>query len=195
MTIRFTPGKYASFQYGEHSIDVIITEEFAKRVTQRSPKLDRLDWLLREGIKEALDVLISMPGTKSIQCTLRTKKSKIHVPVILERLSTDPRRIIASPATVYVGEFSPYETDYPFTFENPATGTSVIFERDYEPELMQAVMDDLEPRHPNLRKRRGYHFMTRTISYIAEVEPARRAILIPDARWHQETYIFEFEAA
>jgi len=183
-------GVYKTFQYDQYVITLVVTDEFVSRVTSRNPKISVLEWLVVEGVKEPLDLFIGMTGTHSIQATLNANKSRIFVPLVLERNRRNPYAITVKFKTVYVGDFIPYKDDYRFTFDkNPKV--EVVFERDYEPELMAAVVDDLKERWP-LEAPRGYHLKTDLIDYIAEVEPDLR-ILIPDAGWRRESYIFEFE--
>jgi hypothetical protein len=194
MAIKFAFGKYGEdFAYEEHTISVFLSAEFIKRVTSRKPKpnLETLKWLLDEGVKDPLDYFIGQQGTLSIEATLRTAKSKINVPLIIERRRGDPSKIKITVKTIYVGEFIPYETDdYVRTFEHLNPPMRIVFERDYDPALMDAVMDDLRTRA--IKAHTGYHFMDEFISYIAEVEPDE--ILIPDARWRRAMHVFEFAA-
>lgn len=67
---------------------------------------------------------------------------------------------------------------------------SVVFQRDYEPELVQMVLDDLNDRVGKLEDGTAYHLGDDTFSYIAEVEG--RDILITDARWEKDVYVYSF---
>jgi hypothetical protein len=186
----FSVGKFASFDYEAHAITVILTAEFVKRFGQRKPEPSRTEWLLREGIKEPLDVLIGMPGTKFISSILKAKKTKINVALAITRLSGKKIQVIAT--TVHVGQkFFTRIKDYVFQLEGRRRVPGVVFEREYEPELIQAVLDDLEPRLATLEDGAAYHLGNDTIDYIAEREG--EMVRIPDARWMQDLYVYEFD--
>jgi hypothetical protein len=77
------------------------------------------------------------------------------------------------------------------TYENQAF--RVVFERDYERALVDAVIEHLKTKIRGLRQNRAYHLVSKSVDYIAEVERGR-VILIPDARWRRSLYVIEFAA-
>jgi hypothetical protein len=109
----------------------------------------------------------------------------------ITKTSGEPPRIQVVCTTIFVGQFFPRDLkDYPYEFQmNPTV--SVSFEREYEPALVQAVMDDLESRIETLKSGSGYHLGDEVVDYIAEVEDD--GISIPDARWMRDTYVYEIK--
>lgn len=66
----------------------------------------------------------------------------------------------------------------------------VVFEKEYELELVQAVLDDLQPQIKTLIDGDCYHLGNNFVDYIAE--PENGLIRIVDARWRKDVYFFEF---
>ena len=192
--VKYVPGHYASFVYEGYKISIILTEEFVRRFGMRKPNPERTEWLLHEGIKEPLDTLIAMPGTRSLSAILKAQKTKINLVLLLTRGSGEPPRIKALAKTIHVGKFFPNDLkDYVFKMEGLRGGSAmkVIFERDYEEDLMRAVLEDLSKVYKTLEDKAGYHLGDEVVDYIAEREGG--TIHIADARWTQESYIYEFQ--
>jgi len=187
----YHPGRFSVFQYEGHKVSVILTDEFVIRYGQRKPKPERTEWLLTEGIKEPLDTLIAMPGTRSLSAVLKAQKTKINLVLVLSRSSGEPPRIKIVVRTVHVGIFFARDIkDYVYTMAGAKKGMHVVFERDYEPDLMQAVIEDLSKVYKTLQDGAGYHLGDDIVDYIAEREGTE--IRIADARWAQEFYVYEF---
>jgi hypothetical protein len=145
----YFPGYYSSFVYEEHRISVVLTDEFVHRFKTRKPDPGRTKWLLNDGIKEPLDTLIAMPGTRSLTAILKSQKTKINLVLLLKRSSGEPPRIKVIAKTIHVGEFFPNKLkDYEFGMEGEKGGPTmkVVFERDYEEDLIQAVCLRIYPK-------------------------------------------------
>lgn len=68
---------------------------------------------------------------------------------------------------------------------------TVVFERDYETDLIQAVLEDLSKVFRTLEDGAAYHLGDEIVDYIAEREGG--TIRIADARWPQEFHVYEFQ--
>jgi len=186
------PGTFSVFTHDGHKVSVILTKEFVKRFRERKPDPDAIRRLLKEGIKDPLDMFLAMPGTRSMTAILKATRTKVNVVLEIERRGGKPPRVIAVATTVYVGEFKARDLkDYEFTFDwNPPI--KVVFERDYEFDLVQMVLDDLERNIQSIKDNTAYHLGDDLFSYIAEREGD--TIMIPDARWRRDVYVYEFAA-
>jgi hypothetical protein len=184
------PGEAFRFIYNTHDIRVVLTREFVKRFRERKPSPDSTTFLLTEGIKDPLDALIAMPGLRSMTAIMKATKSRVNVVLHVERRPGQPPRILVIASTVHVGRFIARDLkDAVYEFDqNPSV--QAIFESEYEPELVRLVLDDLSGRARQLEDGVAYHFGDDTFTYVAEVEGSR--IYIPDARWEQDTYVYEF---
>jgi len=191
---QYIPGHYSSFTHDGHRISVILTDEFVSRYISRKPDPVRTKWLIEEGVKDPLDTLIAMSGTRSLSAILKAQKTKINLVLLLKRGSGEPPRIKVIAKTVHVGEFFPNKLkDYEFRMEGSPGGSSVkvAFERDYEKDLIQAVLEDLSKIFRTLKDGAGYHLGDEIIDYIAEREG--NIIRIADAMWAEEFYVYEFQ--
>lgn len=192
MKTPYFPGRYLSFEYEGTKISLILTDEFVMRYGERKPDPERTEWLLREGIKEPLDTLLAMPGTRSLSAVLKAQKTKINLVLILTRGSGEPPRIKIVVKTIHVGQFFANSLkDYEYKLGGSKKTMKVVFERDYEPELIQAVLSDLLKIVRTLKDGAGYHLGDEIVDYIAEREG--NVIRIADARWEQEFYVYEFQ--